>query len=381
MAYTFPRIEHLDRHSHFHVAANNNNVNAVKSVLSANGVSYTDFNVLYNPTIQRISFRPSFQAANKLARLEKQFQFAVGDERATMTMEAGIVNIDVPNASDSVLAGDLIGKLPRNEHINIPVGLDMNRNVVGTALDKAPHMLVAGCTGSGKSVFLNTCIVAMLMQKNPDELNLILVDPKRVEFAPYAICKGVEVVNDEQEAIEKLHWLNDEMQRRYSLFARAGARDIDEYNKTARKTLPRIVLIVDELSQLMSGKDKKAIEADIVKIAQLSRAAGIHMILATQYPVASVVTGLIKQNIPTKVCLQTTNYTGSVVMLGRKGAEKLMGKGDLLFVGPNTDFPIRLQGGYISTQNCVGIANYVSHNKKKLFSGEWIYKGVDGTTY
>ncbi len=373
MGYKFPTVECIDRHKSFGIRTNVSNVNAVKSVLSENGISVSDLDVKYAPTIQRISFRPSFKAANKLARMERQFQFAVGDERTSMTMESGMVHIDVPNASDCVFAGDLIAKLPHNEHINIPVGMDMEGNVVGSPLDKMPHMLVAGCTGSGKSVFLNAAIVAMLMQKTPDELNMILVDPKRVEFAPYAVCKGVTVVNDEQEAIDKLHGLNAEMHRRYDLFARAGARDIDEYNKSARKPLPKIVLIVDELSQLMSGKDKKAIENDIVKIAQLSRAAGIHMILATQYPVASVVTGLIKQNIPCKVCLQTTNYTGSVVMLGRKGAEKLMGKGDLLYVGPTTDFPIRLQGGYISTDDCTAVANYASHNRKKLFGG-WTFR-------
>ena len=373
MTYRFPGVEYLDHHRSFGKRIVPGNVNAVKAVLSENGISFSDLDVKYAPTIQRISFRPSFKAANKLARMERQFQFAVGDERTSMTLEGGMVHIDVPNASDSVLAGDLIGRLPHNDHINLPIGMDMDGNVVGSPLDKMPHMLVAGCTGSGKSVFLNTCIVSMLMQKSPDELNMILVDPKRVEFAPYAVCKGVEVVNDEQKAIEKLHWLNEEMHRRYNRFALAGARDIDEYNAKARKTLPRIVLIVDELSQLMSGKDKKAIENDIVKIAQLSRAAGIHMILATQYPVASVVTGLIKQNIPCKVCLQTTNYTGSVVMLGRKGAEKLMGKGDLLFVGPTTDFPVRLQGGFISTENCMAIANFVSHNRKKLFGG-WTFR-------
>ena len=373
MEYRFPSVEAIDRHKRFGIRTNPGNVNAVKAVLSENGISVSDFNIKYAPTIQRISFRPSFKAANKLARMEKQFQFATGDERTLMTMEAGAVHIDIPNASDCVFAGDLIEKLPHNDHINIPVGMDMEGNVIGTALDKAPHMLVAGCTGSGKSVFLNAAIVAMLMQKSPDELNLILVDPKRVEFAPYTVCKGVTVVNDEQEAIDKLHWLNTEMNRRYRVFALAGCRDIEEYNAKARKVLPRIVLIVDELSQLMCGKDKKAIENDIVKIAQLSRASGIHMILATQYPIASVVTGLIKQNIPTKVCLQTTNYTGSVVMLGRKGAENLMGKGDLLFVGPTTDFPIRLQGGYISTDDCVAVANYASHNHRKLFGG-WAFR-------
>lgn len=369
--YNMPTIDMLDRHSRYGLKPNVANVQNVEKVLRANGVTYSGLTVKYAPTIQRISFRPSFQAANKLSRMEKQFQFAVGDERVSMTMEGGMVHVDIPNASGSVLAGDLIEKLPHNEHINLPIGMDMDRKVVGSPLDKMPHMLVAGCTGSGKSVFLNTCILAMLMQKTPEELNLILVDPKRVEFVPYCGCHGVSVIADTDVAIAKLHWLNDEMQKRYRTFARAGARDIDEYNKTAKVQLPKIVLIVDELSQLMSGKDKKAIESDIVKLAQLSRAAGIHMILATQYPVASVVTGLIKQNIPCKVCLQTTNYTGSVVMLGRKGAEKLMGKGDLLFVGPTTDFPIRLQGGFASTMDCRGIATANRHNKKRFFGNGW----------
>ena len=152
MSYRFPSVEAIDRHKRFGIKTNVSNVNAVKSVLRENGICVSDMDVKYAPTIQRISFRPSFKAANKLARMEKQFQFATGDERTSMTMESGAVHIDIPNASDCVFAGDLIAKLPHNDHINIPVGMDMEGNVIGTALDKAPHMLVAGCTGSGKSV-------------------------------------------------------------------------------------------------------------------------------------------------------------------------------------------------------------------------------------
>ena len=366
--YTLPKIEFIRRHKVFGITPNDKNVQNVVSVLNENRIGANDITVKYAPTIQRITFRPSFKDVSKLARLEKQFQFATADERTAMTVQGGVVNIDIPNHSDTVYAGDLIKYLPRDGHVNLPIGIDMDEQVVSTPLDKAPHMLVAGCTGSGKSVFLNACIIAMLMQKTPDELNLILVDPKRVEFSIYAGCHGVEVVTSADAAIEKLHWLNAEMTRRYKKLERAGVRDIDEYNAKGHK-MSRIVLVVDELSQLMGGKDKKAIESDIVKIAQLSRAAGIHMILATQYPVASVVTGLIKQNIPCKVCLQTANYTGSVVMLGRKGAEKLMGKGDLLFVSPETDFPVRLQGGFASTEDCVAIANNNRGNKRSFFGG------------
>jgi len=366
--YKLPEKKCLSRTVKRGGTRNGNATEAVERVLSAYGISYNGKEILA-PTIQRVSLQVDFKSVKKVLGLEKVFQYEVGDNRVALSMEGGRINIDIPNRSSDVLAGDLIDTLPEHGSLLLPIGMDIAGNVVSYALDKMPHMLVAGCTGSGKSVFLNMCISALLSKHTPDEVELILVDPKRVEFSVYDGCHGVQVITDTDKAIGKLRLLNLEMQKRYSILAKAGARDIDEYNANAKWQLPKIVLVVDELSQLMSGKDKKTIEADIVKIAQLSRAAGIHMVLATQYPVASVVTGLIKQNIPCKVCLQTTNQTGSVVMIGRKGAEKLMGKGDMLFLSPETDEPVRLQGAYISTQECYNVAAMNTWNHRKLFGG------------
>ena len=218
---------------------------------------------------------------------------------------------------------------------------------------KMPHMLVAGSTGSGKSVFINGIIASLLMRNTPYDLKMILIDPKMVEFKQYAELDYVKYITNTDKAISTLSKLCDEMDRRYNVMANEGCRDLDSYNyKFPSKRMPRIIMIIDEMADMMIDKKYgKQVEKNIIRIAQKARACGIHMILATQRPSREVVTGLIKANIPCRVCLSVMSRTDSMVVLDQIGAEKLQGHGDLLYLnGMNNKAPQRLQAGMITTE-------------------------------
>jgi S-DNA-T family DNA segregation ATPase FtsK/SpoIIIE len=220
-----------------------------------------------------------------------------------------------------------------------------------------PHMLVAGTTGSGKSVFMHQLIVSLLIKHKPHELQLYLVDMKMVEFSAYSSLRNCNVVSDTQGAVDLLARLCDEMDGRYQTLSRYGCRDIDSYNSShANKPMSHIVVFIDELADLILTS-KKAVELSIVRLAQKARACGIHLIIATQRPDRNVVTGLIKANIPTKACFKVSSCVNSRVVLDRGGAEKLVGRGDMLYLGEGMTDPIHVQSGYISEKE---IKNIVS---------------------
>ena len=228
----------------------------------------------------------------------------------------------------------------------VPIGQDSKGINVYGDLAKMPHMMVAGTTGSGKSVFLNGIITSLLMRNTPEDLQLFLIDPKMVEFKTYSRLHYVQYVTDTNKAISLLSKLCNEMDRRYSVMANAGCRDIDTYNKrNPQDRLPKLVLVVDELADMMC----KGVEANIVRLAQKARACGIHMVLATQRPDVKVISGRIKANIPCRVCLSVMTRTDSMVVLDQVGAENLQGHGDMLYLdGMNNKAPRRLQGGLIT---------------------------------
>ena len=203
-------------------------------------------------------------------------------------------------------------------------------------------------TGSGKSIVLHNLILSLLMKKNPAQMHLYIIDPKATEFEYYKNLAACTVVSDVNGAVELLKNLCIEMDRRYSVLASTGCRDIDSYNtKFADAPMRRDIVFIDELSDLMS-MGGKSVEGHIVRIAQKARACGIHLVIATQYPVAKVVTGLIKANMPTKICLRVGTVTNSMVALDMAGGEKLMGHGDMLFLPNGSLSPVRLQGGFVS---------------------------------
>ncbi|MHB8421413.1 MAG: FtsK/SpoIIIE family DNA translocase [Leptospirales bacterium] len=265
------------------------------------------------------------------------------------------VGLEVPNPRRQIVGFREIYQSPSFKAIGSPLALALGKNINGepVAFDLArmPHLLIAGATGTGKSVCLNVLIASILMNAGPDEVRFLMIDPKRLEFAPY---EGIPhllgpVVTDPRMAATKLRLLNEEMLRRYDVMKAAGVRNIGEYRKSRPKTewFPYIVILIDELADLMLSL-KKDVEPQIIRLAQMARASGIHLVLATQRPSAQVLTGLIKANIPTKIAFQVTTQIDSRVILDQGGAELLLGAGDMLMRPPGTDGLRRLHGAYIS---------------------------------
>ncbi|MBN1643857.1 MAG: DNA translocase FtsK, partial [Dehalococcoidales bacterium] len=233
----------------------------------------------------------------------------------------------------------------------IALGKGAGGEAIAADLSKMPHLLIAGATGSGKTVCLNAIIACLLMQNTPDELRFIMIDPKRVELTPYNSIPqlAVPVIVNTEKAIEALRWLNQEMDNRYQQLARVGVRNIEGYNKnrTGKDKMPYLILVIDELADLMmAGFDE--VEHILCRLAQLARAIGIHLIVATQRPSVDVVTGLIKANFPTRISFAVTSQVDSRTILDSVGAEKLLGKGDMLYMPTDASKPKRLQGCFVA---------------------------------
>ncbi|BCX13656.1 MAG: hypothetical protein KatS3mg085_188 [Candidatus Dojkabacteria bacterium] len=245
----------------------------------------------------------------------------------------------------------------------VPIGKGIDGSPLIAGIEKMPHLLIAGATGSGKSVLTNTFISSLLMNKSPDELRLILVDPKQVELSDY---NGIPhlltpVITDMSEVLNALKWaVSGEMERRYSILAKEQVRNISAYNKKKGfAAMPYIVIVIDEMADMMMTSNRGETETAIVRLAQLARAVGIHLILATQRPSVNVITGLIKANIPGRVGMSVTSSTDSRVILDHIGAESLMGNGDLLYKAPDKTRAIRLQGPYIEQEEVIRIVDFI----------------------
>ena len=262
--------------------------------------------------------------------------------------------------------------------LSFPVGRDIEGKIIVGDIAKMPHMLIAGTTGSGKSVFTNSIIMSILFNASPDEVKLILVDPKQVEFPVYNGIPHllIPVVTEARKAAGALGWAVTEMLKRYKIFADNGVRDLGDYNAMAKKTenmqtLPQIVIIVDELADLMMAAPKE-VEDSICRIAQLARAAGMHLIIATQSPRVDIVTGLIKANIPSRVALKVSNQIDSRVILDEGGADKLLGYGDLLYKPVGLGKPIRVQGSFVATDEIKRVVDYLKNLKSVSYDDEII---------
>ena len=268
-----------------------------------------------------------------------------------------IIGIEVPNTISSavslrgVIETSVFQKLAVKSKLTLALGKGAGGEAGVADLTKMPHLLIAGATGSGKTVCLNAIIACLLMQNTPDELRFIMIDPKRVELTPYNSIPqlAVPVIVSIDKAIEALRWLNQEMDNRYQELARAGVRNIEGYNKTrsGKNKMPYLVLVIDELADLMmAGFDE--VEHILCRLAQLARAIGIHLIVATQRPSVDVVTGLIKANFPTRLSFAVTSQVDSRTILDSVGAEKLLGKGDMLYAPTDAAKPKRLQGCFVA---------------------------------
>ena len=286
------------------------------------------------------------------------------------------IGIEIPNPKTSeVKMKDILAGIPKkldSSKLLAPLGLDIMGNIQYFEINKAPHMLIAGSTGSGKSVCINNIITSILMRAKPDEVKMILVDPKKVELNCY---EGVPhlmrpVVTDPKKASVALQKVCLIMEERYEMFANTGTRNIASYNEYVEKNksrkpelekLPFILVIIDELADLMMVASKE-VEESIMRITQLARAAGIHLIVATQRPSTDVITGLIKSNIPTRISFMVSSNVDSRTILDMGGAEKLLGKGDMLFLPPGEPSPIRIQGSFVSDEEINRVVEFVKRS-------------------
>ena len=260
------------------------------------------------------------------------------------------------------------------------LGKDISNSPIVGNIEKMPHLLVAGTTGSGKSVCLNSMLVSLLFKSGPEDLRLILVDPKRLEFSLYNGLPHLlipNVITDKEKAMNAFDWLIDEMNRRINYFdsLKAGIRNLEEYNASQKvkngewEKMPRIVVVVDELNELMM-QTRKEMESKIVRIAQLSRAVGIHLVLATQRPSVDVITGLVKSNLPSRIAFAVSSFNDSMTILNQGGAESLLGFGDMLYSPVGTNKPIRLQGAFLKNSEVEKVVEFIKANNDCIFDEE-----------
>ncbi|MFA5131506.1 MAG: DNA translocase FtsK 4TM domain-containing protein [Patescibacteria group bacterium] len=340
----------------------------IQKTLNKFGIDVEMGDTKVGPTVTQYTFRPA--EGVKLSRIttlsnDLSLSLAAHPIRIEAPIPGkSLVGVEVPNRAKAIvgLREILEDQTFKDRKNNLFIAL--GKDVAGTAwlydLTRMPHLLVAGATNSGKSVCLNSIIVSLLYQNNPDELRFIMVDPKRVELPTY---NGIPhlltpVITDVNKTINALKWCLNEMERRYDVLNKAGKRNIQSYNQTAKEKLPYIVFIIDELADFMMTSGKE-MEAAIIRLAQMSRAIGIHLILATQRPSVDVITGLIKANVPTRIAFSVASLVDSKTILDSSGAEKLLGQGDMLFMTAEFSKPKRIQGAYLSDNEINDVVNYI----------------------
>lgn len=361
----------------------------LENTLQEFGVAAKVQNVVIGPAVTRYELEmPTGVTVKKILNLSSDIALTLEANGGDVRIEApvpgrNVVGVEVPN--DQVAAVSLKDVLSSPEFQNaksplsFAVGKDITGNVIVGDLAKAPHLLIAGTTGSGKSVMLNGIILSLIYKASPEDVRLLLVDPKQVEFKVYEGIPHLltpRILTDAVKAGNALQWAVDEMERRFKLISDACVRDINEYNRTEavlkgrKKKMPFIVLIIDEFSDFMMTS-KKEVEDRIVRLGQKARAAGIHMILATQRPTIESVTGGIKANFPSRIAFKVAGRVNSDVILGMPGAEKLLGRGDMLYAPIEySASPKRVQGCFVTTEEVSNIVNYVSLNNEQDYDPE-----------
>jgi S-DNA-T family DNA segregation ATPase FtsK/SpoIIIE len=292
------------------------------------------------------------------------------------------VGIEIPNADISMVGMRDILESPEMKankaKLPLPLGRDVNGRPVIADLARMPHLLIAGATGSGKSVCINTIIATFLLTRTPDELQMLLIDPKKVELVGYKHVPHLKgpIVTEMDKVVSALRMVLHEMDRRYRMFADLGVRNIDGYNlkrddDQEMENLPYLVVVIDELADLMMTTPEE-VETLLARLCQMARATGIHMLIATQRPSVDVLTGLIKANVPARIAFAVTSLTDSRVILDMPGAERLLGRGDMLYMPPDAAKPIRIQGSYIPDQDLIRIVNFWRKQQPRTeFESEW----------
>lgn len=383
--YVYPPLSLLNESKNVDDAAaareQNSTAELLIKTLQEFGVSAKVINVSHGPTVTRYELQPS--AGVKISRItgladDIALRLATTDVRIEAPIpNKAAVGIEVPNrVSGSVCLRDLIGsKEFKNapSRLTVALGKDIAGQIVLTDLAKMPHLLIAGTTGSGKSVCTNSMIQSVLFHARPDEVKLLLIDPKQVEFGIYNGIPHllVPVVTDPRKAAGALGWSVNEMLRRYKLFAENNVRDLTTYNEVAKhddrlEVLPQILIVIDELADLMMVAANE-VESNICRLAQMARAAGMHLVIATQRPSVDVITGLIKANIPSRLALTVASAVDSRTILDTGGAEKLLGKGDMLFMPVGFSKPMRVQGCFVGNREVESVVDFLKSTESQQY--------------
>lgn len=354
----------------------------IKKTLENFGIEVAMSEVNIGPTVTQYTFKPAEGVKlSKITTLSNDLALSLASH--PIRIEAPIpgrslVGVEVPNKVRAEVRMRNLVESPffQKTTLNLPIilGRDVSGLPIYTDLSKMPHLLVAGSTGSGKTIFLNTLILSLLYQPvnySPEFLRFILVDPKRVEFPvyndlPHLLCP---VIYNATQTINALKWSTGEMERRFDILAEAGVRNISSFNAAAMKEgkdpLPFIIIVIDELADLMAARGRE-IEAAIVRLAQMARAVGIHLVVATQRPSVEVITGLIKANITSRVAFQVISQIDSRTILDTAGADKLLGSGDMLFISAEVSKPKRVQSPYVSDKEVKKIVSHIDLQKEKI---------------
>nr|WP_240542645.1 DNA translocase FtsK [Exiguobacterium qingdaonense] len=399
-SYELPPFSHLKEPVLTDLSGENarlkENASKLVKTLKSFGVGVKVLKIHLGPTVTKYELQPDIGVkVSRITSLSDDLALALAAK--DIRIEAPIpgkaaIGIEVPNQEVApvclreVLEADVVKQ--DEAKLLVALGRSISGETVGISLNKMPHLLVAGSTGSGKSVCINGMIVSLLMRSRPDEVRLMMIDPKMVELNVY---NGVPhlltpVVTDPKKAAQALKQVVAEMERRYELFSRFGVRNIEGYNELVdqsededAKRLPFIVVIVDELADLMMVASND-VEDAIMRLAQMARAAGIHMVLATQRPSVDVITGVIKANIPSRIAFAVSSQTDSRTILDGGGAEKLLGRGDMLMLANGMNKPVRVQGAFVSDQEVETVVNHVIAQQRAQYVESMMPKEEEVTT-
>ncbi|MEO5285584.1 DNA translocase FtsK [Limosilactobacillus sp. WILCCON 0053] len=373
------------------------NTQKLQDTLKSFGVDATVENVNLGPSVTKYELRPAVGVkVSRITNLADDLALALAAK--DIRIEAPIpgkslIGIEVPNQQIATVGfRDMIEAAPHDDRpLDVPLGRTVTGQVMTADLTKMPHLLIAGATGSGKSVAINVIITSILLKAKPSQVKMLMIDPKKVELSVY---NGIPhllspVVSEPKKAARALGKVVGEMERRYELFASLGVRNLDGYNRMVEKenqshadpneqqpTMPLILVIVDELADLMMTVSKD-VEDAIVRIAQMGRAAGIHMILATQRPSVDVITGLIKANVPSRIAFAVSSGVDSRTIIDTNGAEKLLGRGDMLFEPIDQNKPIRIQGAFISDHDVEAVVDFIKNERPAEYDDQMMVSDAE----
>ena len=369
----------------------NKNIEVIQNTLGSFGIQAQVTEVHKGPAVTQYALSIAMGTKlSKISALQSDLALALAAPQGQLRIETPIpgrdlVGIELPNRSlefvnlREMLQSPVMQSTKSKTAVSL--GLDVSGQPVITDISKMPHVLIAGTTGSGKSVLINSIVSSILFRASPEEVKFIMVDPKRVELTPYNDIPHLltPVITDVEKVANALSWAVSEMERRYRIFQEVGVKNITGYHEMSGfQAMHYIIILIDEMADIMMSKNAADVEHNIVRIAQMARATGIHLVLATQRPSVNVLTGLIKANIPARIAFQVTSMMDSRVIIDSPGAEKLLGKGDMLFIPPESAKPARIQGAFVSEKEIKALIEFIRNTGVKAQLDETVTKAKAG---